>query len=168
VGSDPGGVDVDGATDTVYVANYGSGTVSVIDGATNAVSATVTDSSDPDGVAVDETTDTIYATNPGSGTVSVIIPVSLSVLPATGPAGTSVAVTGRGFAPGETVRVTYKTGIASPKSVTICTTTALSDSSVSCLGAIPPRATAGARGAHKMVAKGLTSLIKVKITFTLT
>ena len=46
--------------------------MSVIDGATNTVTATVTVGADPDGVAVDGTTDTIYVTNYGSGTVSVI------------------------------------------------------------------------------------------------
>ena len=63
---------VDETTDTIYVANDGSGTVSVIDGATNTVTATVAVGTDPIGVAVDETTDTIYAANDGSGTVSVI------------------------------------------------------------------------------------------------
>ena len=41
VGSDPHGVAVDGTTDTVYAANYGSDTLSVIDGATNTVAATI-------------------------------------------------------------------------------------------------------------------------------
>jgi YVTN family beta-propeller protein len=53
VGSHPYGVAVDATTGTVYAANYGSGTVSVINGATNTVTATVTVGSDPYAVAVD-------------------------------------------------------------------------------------------------------------------
>ncbi len=50
----------------------------------------------------------------------------------------------------------------------ICTATARSNTSYSCSGTIPPRATSGANGAHKIVAKGQTSHLKVKTTFTLT
>jgi YVTN family beta-propeller protein len=168
VGSEPVGVAVDETTDTIYATNYGSNTVSVIDGATNTVTATVAVGSDPYWVAVDETTDTIYANNFGSGTVSVIIPSSVNVSPLSDPPGTSVTVSGRGFNPGETVKIAYKTGLASPKSVIICTATAGADSTYTCTGTTPPTATAGAHTAHKIVAKGLTSLIKVKTTFTLT
>jgi hypothetical protein len=142
--------------------------VSVIDGATNAVKATVPVGSEPAGVAVDEITDNIYAANFGSNTVSVIIPATANVSPSSGPPKTSVTVSGQGFTPGETIKVSYKTGLASPKSVTVCTTTALPDGSYSCSGTIPPKATAGAHTAHKMLVKGATSLIKVKTTFTLT
>ena len=85
----PGPVDdvVDQATDTVYVVNLGSNTVSVINGATcNATNhsgcghapATVTVGEGPDGIATDQATDTVYVTNDGPGgdnsghTVSVI------------------------------------------------------------------------------------------------
>jgi hypothetical protein len=119
-------------------------------------------------VAVDETTDTIYIANGGSDTVSVIIPSTVNVSPTSGSPGTSVTISGRGFKPGETVKITYKTGLASPTSVAVCTATAGSDTSYSCSGTIPPRATAGAHNAHKIVAKGQTSHIKVKTNFTLT
>ena len=77
VGHDPRGVAVDRATDTVYVANFRSDTVSVIDGHTRKVTATVgvghnPGALGPDGVAVDPATDTIYVTNFGSDTASVI------------------------------------------------------------------------------------------------
>jgi YVTN family beta-propeller protein len=72
VGSAPDGVAVDAATRTVYVANEGDGSVSVIDGATGAVTATVDVGSKPRGIAVDATTDTVYVANSGDGTVSVI------------------------------------------------------------------------------------------------
>ena len=56
----------------VYVANYGSGTVSVINTATNNVTATVTVGSNPNGVAVNPNGNYAYVTNYGSGSVSVI------------------------------------------------------------------------------------------------
>jgi YVTN family beta-propeller protein len=85
VGGEPGGIAVDEATDTLYVANLQGSTVWVIDGATcNATDqqgcsrppATVTVGNGPYALAVDEATDTVYVTNPGAATsgdtVSVI------------------------------------------------------------------------------------------------
>jgi YVTN family beta-propeller protein len=72
VGSGPDGVAVDAAARTVYVANDGSGTVSVINEATGTVTATVPVGSFPDAVAVDAAARTVYVANDGSGTVSVI------------------------------------------------------------------------------------------------
>jgi YVTN family beta-propeller protein len=170
VGTDPTGVAVDETTDNVYATDPGSNTVSVIDGANNTVTATIAvgSNSDPAGLAVDQTTDTIYTANAQSNAVSVIIPATVNVSPTSGPHGTPVTISGRGFNPGETVKITYKTGLASPKSVTICSATAGSDTTYTCSGTIPPAATAGAHTAHKILAKGLTSGIKVTTTFTLT
>jgi hypothetical protein len=64
--------------------------------------------------------------------------------------------------------VIYKTGLSSPPSVVLCTATVLSDGTFSCTGQIPSGATAGALGAHKIVAKGATSKAKAETTFTLT
>jgi YVTN family beta-propeller protein len=75
VGTGPDGVAVDQATDTVYVADGGANTVSVINGAT--CNATITSGcgqtpptisvgNDPLGVAVDRATDTVYVTNFGA------------------------------------------------------------------------------------------------------
>ena len=81
VGSGPDGLAVDQATDTVYVANVGDNTVSVINGATcNATMTTgcgqnpptIKVGVGPDGVAADQATDTIYVANGGDNTVSVI------------------------------------------------------------------------------------------------
>ena len=47
-------------------------TISVIDGATNEVTATIDVGSFPSGIAVNSTTNTVYVTNPGSNTISVI------------------------------------------------------------------------------------------------
>jgi YVTN family beta-propeller protein len=85
-GTDPQGVAVDTATDTVYVADNG-GWVSVVNGATcNAQDqsgctepvARVADAADPMALAVNQATDTVYVTNDGpfllgtGKTVSVI------------------------------------------------------------------------------------------------
>ena len=101
----PGPVDaaVDQATDTVYVANVGSDTVSVIDGETcNATNhsgcgntpPTVTVGNGPDGVAVDQRTDTVYVANVNDNTVSVIdgATCNATVLTGCGNAPPSVAV----------------------------------------------------------------------------
>jgi YVTN family beta-propeller protein len=71
VGSFPAGVAVDPASRTVYVANVGDNTVSVIDGATRMVTATIPVGS-PDGVAADPGTHTAYVANVGGNSVSVI------------------------------------------------------------------------------------------------
>ena len=63
---------MDPATHTAYVTNYVGDTVSVIDAATSAVTATIGVGSGPYGVAVDPATHAAYVTNFGAGTVSVI------------------------------------------------------------------------------------------------
>lgn len=81
VGNGPFALVVDQLTDTVYVANSGDNTVSVIDGATcngnnnagcSQTPATVAVGSGPSGVAVDEQTNTVYVTNTNTNTVSVL------------------------------------------------------------------------------------------------
>ena len=68
----PAAVAVDPAAGTVYVTNANDGTVSVIDAATNAVTATIPVGTYPYGVAVDPAAGTVYVTNYGDATVSVI------------------------------------------------------------------------------------------------
>jgi len=91
----------------------------------------------------------------------------LFVTPPSGPRGSSITVTSWGFDPGETVKVKYKTG-THPKSKPVCTATALADTSFSCAGPVPTGAIAGANGPHTIVAKGTSSLAKLKGTFNLT
>ena len=70
---------MDPTTDTVYVTNMNSNTVSVIDGATNQVTDTVGVGAGPVGVAVDPLTHAAYVTNGNANTVSVITPATGSV-----------------------------------------------------------------------------------------
>jgi YVTN family beta-propeller protein len=73
VGASPEWVAVDPETGTAYVTNENN-TVSVIDEATDQVTATIAVGADADpfGVAVDPDTGTVYVTNSGNSTVSVI------------------------------------------------------------------------------------------------
>jgi YVTN family beta-propeller protein len=72
VGRSPTGVAYDPSNGYIYVANWGSGTVSVINGATNTVIATIPVGIEPAGVAYDPSNGYIYVANYGSDTVSVI------------------------------------------------------------------------------------------------
>jgi YVTN family beta-propeller protein len=81
VGSGPNGVAVDQRTDTVYVTNGGTDTVSVIDGATcngthsngcGQSPAAVTVGNGPYQIDVDQRTDTVYVDNLADSTMSVI------------------------------------------------------------------------------------------------
>jgi YVTN family beta-propeller protein len=72
VGNGPSGVAVNATTNTVYVANIGDNSVSVIDGVASTVTSTIPVGSGPTAVAVDSTTNTVYVTNDGADSVSVI------------------------------------------------------------------------------------------------
>ncbi|MFZ0130431.1 MAG: YncE family protein [Candidatus Dormiibacterota bacterium] len=81
VGSGPVDDAVDQRTDTVYVTNLGSNTISVIDGDTcnahnhsgcHRTPPTIMVGNAPDGVAIDEATHTVYVANVADNTVSVI------------------------------------------------------------------------------------------------
>jgi len=89
VGSVPIGMAVNATSNKIYVANSGSNDVSVIDGASNSVAATITDPNavSPVAVAVNPTTNTIYVANCRSNNLSVIDGATNSVT-ATIPVGT--------------------------------------------------------------------------------
>jgi hypothetical protein len=93
---------------------------------------------------------------------------SVTVRPRSGSATTALTVAGGGFASGETVIVTYETRLVTPKTVTVCTTTATSIGTFSCTGNIAPKATAGGSGEHEITAMGSSSLRQPTATFTLT
>ena len=92
----------------------------------------------------------------------------LSITPATQSKGGPVSAQGPGFDPGETVSVKYKTGLSAPKAVFLCSALAQSNGTLTCSGNLPSGAQAGAKGAHTVVAKGLTSGVKLKGTVTVT
>ena len=71
VGSDPFGVAVNPTTNVVYVTNGSGNSVSVINGATNTVTATI-DVGDPGAVAVNPTTNVVYVANFSDNSISVI------------------------------------------------------------------------------------------------
>ena len=67
-GGTPAGVAVNPTTNRIYVANQWSNNVSVIDGATNTVVATVPVGTCPEDVAVNPSTNRIYVANSGATT----------------------------------------------------------------------------------------------------
>jgi YVTN family beta-propeller protein len=87
-GTEPVAIAVNSATSKVYVANFQSGNITVVDGATNVLS-TITDPKavNPTGLAINQTTNTIYVTNSGSNNVTVIDGQTDSVV-STVPVGT--------------------------------------------------------------------------------
>jgi len=72
VGAYPFSIAINENTNKIYVVNRDSDSVSVIDGATNAVSATISVGSKPRHLAVNPNTNRIYVSNYDSNTVSVI------------------------------------------------------------------------------------------------
>jgi YVTN family beta-propeller protein len=75
VGSFPfDGIATNPRLNTIYVANWFSNSVSVIDGRTNTVLATVGVGNLPQGVAVNTRTNAVYVANQDSNTVSVLTP----------------------------------------------------------------------------------------------
>src|SRR5579871_4280259 len=71
LGNSPFGVAVDPVTNTLYVANTISNTVSVIDGATNSTLKWIKVLG-PTAVAVNPTTDTVYVAMQNGGNLTVI------------------------------------------------------------------------------------------------
>ena len=72
VGAIPGGIAINATTNTVYVANRGDDTVSVIDGITGSLISAIGVGNAPGAVAVNPSTNTVYVTHEGADTVSVI------------------------------------------------------------------------------------------------
>ncbi len=74
VGDEPRGIAVDPARQRVYVANFGSNSVSVIDSRTNVVIATIADIPTPNGIAYNPTENQVWVSNFGTNTVTLIEP----------------------------------------------------------------------------------------------
>jgi YVTN family beta-propeller protein len=79
VGSNPQYVTITADGAYAYVTNYGNNTVSVINTASDTISATINVGSYPNGVAVTPNGEYAYVANYGSGTVSVISTASNTV-----------------------------------------------------------------------------------------
>src|SRR5262249_9581406 len=71
-GRNPAAVAVNSVTNTIYVVNQIDGTVPVMDGSPDTVTATVTVGISPVAVAVNSVTNKIYVANRGSSNVTVI------------------------------------------------------------------------------------------------
>ncbi|MGB4781741.1 YncE family protein, partial [Candidatus Methylomirabilis sp.] len=87
VGSNPVGVAITPNGTRAYVTNQGSNNVSVIDTATNAVTATITVGSSPAGVAITPNGARAYVANFGFNTVSVIDTATNTVVVSSIPVG---------------------------------------------------------------------------------
>jgi YVTN family beta-propeller protein len=72
VGTTPAGIAVNPTTNLIYVSNTGSNTVSVIDGATNAVIKTIPVGNQPKTVVLYAPANLIYAFNAADSTLSII------------------------------------------------------------------------------------------------
>jgi YVTN family beta-propeller protein len=83
----PYGIAVNATTDTIYVTNLNAATVAVINGATNAVTATVSVRFASFGVAVDPTTNTIYTPNQDGSTGVWVIDGATNTVTTTVPVG---------------------------------------------------------------------------------
>jgi YVTN family beta-propeller protein len=71
-GVHPKGIAVNPSTDSIYIANYSTRNVSVIDGSTNIVIRSIDVGNAPQGIARNPSTNYIYVTNQVSSNVSVI------------------------------------------------------------------------------------------------
>jgi hypothetical protein len=112
----------------------------------------------------------VWFTNFGGDSVGRIAPQpSLVTSPSSGPARTSISLSGGHFAPGGHLTVRFETGLSDPQpsAVVLCTTTVKADGAFSCTGRIPSQKNAGADGVHSLTAKEAASLDFASTTFTL-
>jgi YVTN family beta-propeller protein len=79
-GAIPCAIAVDSKTNTLYVANYGDDTVSVINAATGRKTGTVPVGHHPKAIAFDANLNLVYVANTGDGTVTVIDAARLGVV----------------------------------------------------------------------------------------
>src|SRR5438094_5838335 len=71
-GQQPMAVAVNETTNKAYVINHNSSSVTVIDGKTRTVIATVKTGAGPEGIAINPLTNRVYVANPGDSSVTVI------------------------------------------------------------------------------------------------
>jgi hypothetical protein len=103
-------------------------------------------------------------------TINASAPVGfagLNISPSSGRPRTPVNVSGGGLTPGENVNVFYRTGLASPARVRLCSAVADTVGGFACTGHIPVKVWAGSGGPHRIIAFGSTSGIREPTAFTL-
>jgi hypothetical protein len=94
-------------------------------------------------------------------------PGYVRVQPDRGSAGSALTVSGGEFLAGESVKVTYVTGLASPARVTLCKAVVAGTGTFSCAAHVPTADT-GAPGSHDVTVVGATSGLRAKTPFVLT
>ena len=72
VGELPCAIVIDSSSDKVFVANYGSGNVTIIDGTTDSVVATANAGPNPQAIAVDPSNHKVFVANTRASTVTVL------------------------------------------------------------------------------------------------
>ena len=94
---------------------------------------------------------------------------AITVTPNAGPTGTHIAISGIRFGASETVNVFYKTNLASPTQVLLCTATTSSVGALSCPSSttVIPTTNSGWAGAHALVATGSSSGLHASVRFVL-
>ena len=180
VGNNPFGVAIDQSTDTIYVANAGDNTLSVIDGRTcNAINSSGCNQTPvkvplvsnphygPTAVAVNQATDTVYVLNQGTpGVVSVLNgatcnasvttgchkkPPTVTVGNASGPAGVAVD---------EITNTVYVDNTADD-TVSVINGTACDGSNTSDCGQTPPHVAVGRQSFGYVAVDPSTNLVYV-------
>ncbi len=128
----------------------------VIDNSTMSVYIPGSDSGSGDSMSISVTSPGGTSPNTAADTFTYTAPASVTVSPRKGLPGTRVKARAVNFIAGETVTVTYQTGLSSPKpaEVTICTATAKATGAFACKGKIPAKANAGPKGHHEIDATG--------------
>jgi hypothetical protein len=137
--------------------------------------ASISNTSGSQGVATGLATGgvVITATDPSSAITGVaaldITGPAITLTPSSGAAKTKVVVNGKGFTPGETVVIHYRTGVSTDPKFAICTAVVSDDGTFSCKGRIRNAAGAGSPGLHQVNAKARhVHGIIAKAEFTLT
>src|SRR5579859_7375155 len=95
VGPNPFGIGINPTTNRIYVADYDSNTVSVIDVTNNSVIGPIAVGTNPVGIGVNQVTNRIYVANTSSNNLSVLDGVTnstIATVPVNGTAPNSVAV----------------------------------------------------------------------------
>jgi YVTN family beta-propeller protein len=162
VGTSPVGVAVSPNGATAYVTNQNSNTVSVINTATNTVSATVTVGSGPEGVAVSPNGATAYVANKDSNTVSVI-DTTINTVSATVPVGSSP----RGVAVSPNGTTAYVTNLSS-NTVSVIDTTTNTVSATVTVGSQPLEVAVSPDGTRAYVANSHISSNTISVIDTAT